>query len=73
LDLTDLTVRFILSDCDISVANALRRVMIAEVPVRYIFFFYYLIIYYFIIQKFDLKKYVYINKIKRLWQYILLI
>ena len=31
--MTDLTLRFILSDCDVSVANALRRVMIAEVPV----------------------------------------
>jgi DNA-directed RNA polymerase alpha subunit len=28
-----MTVRFVLSNCDVSVANALRRVMIAEVPV----------------------------------------
>lgn len=31
-------VRFILSNCDISVANALRRVMIAEVPTMAIHF-----------------------------------
>ena len=33
MELTDLTLRFILSDCDVSFANSLRRVMIAEVPV----------------------------------------
>ena len=36
--MTEGRVRFILSNCDISVANALRRVMIAEVPTMAIHF-----------------------------------
>jgi DNA-directed RNA polymerase II subunit RPB3 len=32
LSLTPSTIKFMLKACDISVANALRRVMIAEVP-----------------------------------------
>lgn len=33
LELTDERCRFVLQDVDISIANALRRVMMAEVPV----------------------------------------
>ena len=32
LELTKDTIRFTLSNCDVSLANALRRVMISEVP-----------------------------------------
>ena len=32
LDLTNTVIKFKLKQCDISVANALRRVMISEVP-----------------------------------------
>lgn len=32
IDLTKDTIRFTLSNCDVSLANALRRVMISEVP-----------------------------------------
>lgn len=35
LEMTEEKCRFILSDIDISIANALRRVMMAEVPVKF--------------------------------------
>lgn len=40
LEMTEDKCRFILTDIDISIANALRRVMMAEVPVNIYFIFF---------------------------------
>jgi len=32
LELTDEKIRFILDNCDVSLANSLRRIMLAEIP-----------------------------------------
>lgn len=42
-ELKDESITFTLSNCDLSIANSLRRIMIAEVTYIYIYIFYYIL------------------------------